>query len=244
MIRRYAPLALLAGLLFGCQTAQVMPDPETTEKVEMQEQDGQPVAVDEMAEEQPKAVVEKAKEQETPAPVPVEEPIIEERTPVMILMKTSKGDIKIELDKEKAPKTVANFLSYVESGHYNGTIFHRVMDGFMIQGGGFDEKMLQKPATNTVENEAADGLKNVVGSIAMARTADPHSASAQFFINVNDNTFLDYPGQDGWGYCAFGQVVEGMDVVNDIKSVRTGNAGRHQNVPIEPVVIAEVVVVE
>ena len=159
---------------------------------------------------------------------------------VMLLMKTSKGDIKIELDKEKAPKTVANFMGYVESGHYSGTIFHRVIDGFMIQGGGFDESMNQKPAPNTVENEAANGLANSVGTIAMARTSDPHSASAQFFINVNDNAFLNYPGQDGWGYCVFGKVVEGMDVANAIKAVPTGR----QDVPTEPIVINEVVVLE
>ncbi len=162
----------------------------------------------------------------------------------MILMKTSKGDIKIELDPEKAPKTVDNFLSYVEAGHYNGTIFHRVMDGFMIQGGGFDVDMEQKPAPRTVENEANNGLKNVVGSIAMARTPDPHSASAQFFINVNDNAFLDYPGQDGWGYCVFGQVVDGMDVVNEIKAVPIGNSGFYQNVPTTPVMINEVSVIQ
>jgi len=168
----------------------------------------------------------------------------QERTTEMILMKTSKGDIKIALDKEKAPKTVANFLSYVDAGHYNGTIFHRVINGFMIQGGGFDENMKQKPAPDTVENEAANGLKNAAGSIAMARTADPHSASAQFFINVNDNSFLDYPGQDGWGYCVFGSVVEGMDVVNKIKEVQTGSAGNHQDVPVEPVTITEVVLLD
>ena len=160
----------------------------------------------------------------------------------MILIKTSKGDIKLELDREKAPKTVANFLAYAETGHYNGTVFHRVMDGFMIQGGGFDANMNQKPAPNTVENEAANGLKNVTGSVAMARTADPHSAGAQFFINLNDNAFLDYPGQDGWGYCVFGQVVEGMEVVNEIKNVPVGNSGMHQNVPKEAVMINEVVV--
>jgi len=173
-----------------------------------------------------------------------EAPKTEERKTVMILMKTSEGDIKIELNKEKAPKTVANFLGYVESGHYAGTIFHRVIDGFMIQGGGFDAEMNQKPAKKTVENEAKNGLKNKVGSIAMARTSAPHSASAQFFINVGDNSFLDFPGQDGWGYCVFGQVVEGMDVVNKIKGVSTSNAGPHQNVPVEPILIKEVVVVE
>lgn len=168
----------------------------------------------------------------------------QERRTVMICMKTSKGDIKIELDKEKAPKTVENFLGYVESGHYNGTIFHRVIDGFMIQGGGFDVKMYQKPAPRTVVNEANNGLKNVVGSIAMARTAAPHSASAQFFINVNDNAFLNYPGQDGWGYCVFGSVVEGMDVVNEIKGVSTRTVGHFQNVPKDPVVITEVSVID
>jgi cyclophilin family peptidyl-prolyl cis-trans isomerase len=173
-----------------------------------------------------------------------EQNVKQEGATEMVLMKTSKGNIKLELNREKAPQTVANFLSYVEAGHYNDTIFHRVIDGFMIQGGGFDKNMNQKPAPNTVENEAANGLKNTTGSIAMARTADPHSASAQFFINVNDNTFLDYPGQDGWGYCVFGSVVEGMDVVNKIKKVQTGNAGSHRDVPIEPVTIIEVTVLE
>jgi cyclophilin family peptidyl-prolyl cis-trans isomerase len=183
--------------------------------------------------------------QQAPTKAPVEAKadtvkIEKERKTMMILMKTSKGDIKLELDKEKAPKTVANFLGYVESGHYTGTIFHRVIDGFMIQGGGFDANMRQKAAPNTVENEAANGLKNVAGSIAMARTPDPHSASAQFFINVKDNTFLDYPGQDGWGYCVFGQVIEGMEVVNEIKGVPTGA----QDVPQEVVTINEVVVID
>jgi cyclophilin family peptidyl-prolyl cis-trans isomerase len=167
-----------------------------------------------------------------------------ERSNPVILMKTSKGDIRIELEAEKAPMTVTNFLGYVESGHFKGTVFHRVIDGFMIQGGGFDENMQQKPAPQTVENEATNGLKNVVGSVAMARTPDPHSASAQFFINVNDNVFLDYPGQDGWGYCVFGHVVEGMDVVDEIKGVPTGNHGPHQNVPVDSVTILEVSVVD
>jgi peptidyl-prolyl cis-trans isomerase B (cyclophilin B) len=182
---------------------------------------------------------------------PLQRPIVffarkrkQERTITMILMKTSKGDIKIELNSEKAPKTVANFMKYVESGHYNGTIFHRVIANFMIQGGGFDEDMNQKDAPHTVENEANNGLGNVVGSIAMARTSDPHSAGAQFFINVNDNAFLNYPGQDGWGYCVFGQVIEGMDVVNEIKGVRTGTTGYHQDVPVEPIVVHEVIVVD
>ncbi len=168
----------------------------------------------------------------------------QERNTVMISMKTSAGDIKLELDKDKAPKTVENFMKYVESGHYSGTIFHRVMDGFMIQGGGFDEDMNQKPASHTVENEARNGLKNDMGTIAMARTADPHSAGAQFFINVKDNAALNAPGHDGWGYCVFGKVVEGMDVVEAIKRVPTGNRGVHPNVPKTPVIITEVVVVD
>lgn len=162
----------------------------------------------------------------------------QERNMVMVLMKTSAGDIKLELDREKAPKTVENFMKYVESGHYSGTIFHRVIDGFMIQGGGFDEGMNQKPAPHTVENEARNGLKNEVGTLAMARTADPHSAGAQFFINVNNNASLNAPGHDGWGYCVFGKVVEGMDVVDAIKVVPTGA----RDVPKETVTIEEVVV--
>ncbi len=165
---------------------------------------------------------------------------------VMVLMKTSKGDIKIELDAEKAPKTVENFLAYVESGHYNGTIFHRVIGDFMIQGGGFDENMSQKPAPNTVENEADNGLANDLGTIAMARTSDPHSASAQFFINLKDNGFLNHSGKNpqGWGYCVFGKVVEGMDVVKAIEVVPTGSHGMFQDVPKDPVTIIGVSVVE
>ena len=150
---------------------------------------------------------------------------------------TPLGDIVIELDAEKAPKTCANFIQYVEDGHYDDTIFHRVIDGFMIQGGGFMADMMQKATRDPIENEADNGLSNVTGTIAMARTPDPHSASAQFFINVSDNTFLDHPGQDGWGYCVFGRVVEGMDVVNRIKGVATGNRAGHQDVPIDPIVI-------
>ena len=155
----------------------------------------------------------------------------------MIKLHTNHGVIGLELDAEKAPKTVANFVAYAESGHYDGTIFHRVINGFMIQGGGFEPGMTQKPTRAPVENEAKNGLKNARGSIAMARTSDPHSASAQFFINVSDNGFLDYPGQDGWGYCVFGKVVEGMDVVDKIKGVKTGRSGFHQDVPVEDVVV-------
>lgn len=155
----------------------------------------------------------------------------------MIKLHTNHGTIALELDAGKAPKTVANFIQYVQDGHYDGTIFHRVIDGFMIQGGGFEPGMKQKATRAPVENEAKNGLRNERGSIAMARTSDPHSASAQFFINVGDNGFLDYPGQDGWGYCVFGKVVEGMDVVEKIKNVKTGRSGFHQDVPVEDVVI-------
>jgi peptidyl-prolyl cis-trans isomerase B (cyclophilin B) len=155
----------------------------------------------------------------------------------VIKLHTNHGTITLELDAEKAPKTVENFVAYVESGHYDNTIFHRVIDGFMIQGGGFEPGMKQKPTRDPVENEATNGLKNERGSVAMARTSAPHSASAQFFINVSDNGFLDYPGQDGWGYCVFGRVTDGMDVVDKIKAVKTGRGGFHQDVPVEDVVI-------
>jgi peptidyl-prolyl cis-trans isomerase B (cyclophilin B) len=160
-----------------------------------------------------------------------------------VVLKTNHGDIKLELDAEKAPKTVENFIAYVKAGHYNGTIFHRVISGFMIQGGGFEPGMKQKPTNEPIENEAKNGLKNEAYTVAMARTAAPHSASAQFFINVNDNSFLDYPGQDGWGYCVFGKVVEGTDVVDKIKGVKTTRSGMFADVPAEDVVIqsAEVV---
>lgn len=155
----------------------------------------------------------------------------------MIKLNTNHGDILIELDHEKAPITSENFVQYVRDGHYDGTIFHRVINGFMIQGGGMTAAFEQKPTRAPIKNEAANGLKNRTGTIAMARTGDPHSASAQFFINVSDNDFLDYPGQDGWGYAVFGRVTEGMDVVNSIKSVATGNRQGHQDVPVEDVVI-------
>jgi peptidyl-prolyl cis-trans isomerase B (cyclophilin B) len=160
-----------------------------------------------------------------------------------VLMTTNKGNIKVELDADKAPKTVANFLDYVNKGHYTNTIFHRVIKDFMIQGGGFEPGMKQKDAEQKVENEAKNGLKNDKYTIAMARTMDPHSASAQFFINTKNNDFLNYPGQDGWGYAVFGKVVEGQDVVDKIKGVKTGNAGFHQDVPTDDVVIEKAVVV-
>lgn len=164
----------------------------------------------------------------------------------MILMKTSMGDITLELDSEKAPKTVANFMSYIESGHYDGTIFHRVIRDFMIQGGGMEPEMVEKLAPTTVENEADNGLKNDRGTIAMARTPDPHSASAQFFINTSNNGFLNHTNKtpDGWGYAVFGKVTDGMDVVDKIQQTHTGNAGHHQDVPVNDVIIESVSVVE
>ena len=154
-----------------------------------------------------------------------------------VALKTSMGEIVLELDQQKAPKSVANFLQYVKSGYYKGTVFHRVIDGFMIQGGGFDKNMKQKATKAPVKNEAQNGLQNVTYSIAMARTGDPHSATSQFFINVGDNGALDYPGRDGFGYTVFGKVVSGMDVVDKIKAVPVADKGPHQNVPVTPVVI-------
>jgi peptidyl-prolyl cis-trans isomerase B (cyclophilin B) len=162
-----------------------------------------------------------------------------------VKLTTNHGDIVIELDAEKAPETVKNFIAYVEAGHYNNTVFHRVIDGFMIQGGGFEPGMKQKPCGEPIQNEANNGLKNDIGTIAMARTQAPHSATAQFFINVGDNEFLNHrsPDMQGWGYCVFGKVSEGMDVVNKIKAVKTGSSGFHQDVPKEDVIIerAEVI---
>ena len=160
-----------------------------------------------------------------------------------VLIKTNMGNITVELDAEKAPKSVANFLDYAGKGHYNNTIFHRVIGNFMIQGGGFEPGMKQKPADQTVENEAKNGLKNEAYTLAMARTSDPHSASAQFFINVTNNSFLDYPGQDGWGYAVFGKVTEGKEVVDAIKKVKTGRSGMFSDVPVEPVIIESVEVI-
>jgi len=173
-----------------------------------------------------------------------------ERTDTMsnprVELQTSKGTIVVELYAEEAPKTVENFLAYVRSGHYDGTIFHRVIPNFMIQGGGFTADMSQKPTREPIQNEADNGLKNEVGTLAMARTSQPHSASAQFFINTADNAFLNHRSKDaqGWGYAVFGKVVEGMDVVRAIESVPTTNRGGNQNVPVEPVVIEKATVVE
>ncbi|MFT5132633.1 MAG: peptidyl-prolyl cis-trans isomerase B (cyclophilin B) [Gammaproteobacteria bacterium] len=163
-----------------------------------------------------------------------------------VRMTTSHGDILLELDAEKAPVTVENFISYVKSGHYDGTIFHRVIEDFMIQGGGLDQEMNDKPTNTSIQNEADNGLSNLDATIAMARTADPHSASAQFFINTTDNAFLDHrsPSEDGWGYCVFGKVIEGGDVVEKIEEVDTTTRNGYQNVPEELVIIVKMEVVE
>ncbi len=163
----------------------------------------------------------------------------------MIKLHTKHGVITLELDAAKAPDTVANFIQYVKDGHYSNTIFHRVIDGFMIQGGGFEPGMKQKPTREPVQNEANNGLKNTLYTVAMARTSAPHSASAQFFINVGDNDFLNHtaPTAQGWGYCVFGKVVDGTDVVDKIRKVKTGSKGGHQDVPVEDVVIEKAEVV-
>ena len=163
-----------------------------------------------------------------------------------VLLKTNKGDITLTLDAAKAPKTVANFIEYVKSGHYDGTIFHRVIDNFMIQGGGMTAGLKEKSSGAQIENEANNGLKNERGTVAMARTSDPHSATAQFFINVNDNDFLNHtaPNAQGWGYAVFGKVTDGLDVVDVIRQVKTGNSGFHQDVPTEDVLIEKASVLE
>jgi len=163
----------------------------------------------------------------------------------MVRFETTAGVIDIELYADKAPKTVANFLEYVNSGHYSNTVFHRVINGFMIQGGGMEPGMRQKPAPKTVENEANNGLRNDRYTVAMARTNDPHSASAQFFINVADNDFLNFrsPTPQGWGYCVFGEVVAGKEVVDAIKGVKTSTKGFHQDVPVEDIIITKASVI-
>ncbi len=162
----------------------------------------------------------------------------------MIQFKTNMGDFTVELDAEKAPITCENFLQYVNDGFFNGTIFHRVISNFMIQGGGFEPGMSQKETRATIENEAKNGLSNEIGTLAMARTGDPHSATAQFFINVSNNKFLDYPGQDGWGYCVFGKVTEGMETIEKMKAVATTMKAGHQDVPAEDIIIESATVVE
>lgn len=162
----------------------------------------------------------------------------------MVKLETNHGTITLQLDAEKAPITTQNFLDYVNSGFYSNVIFHRVIPNFMIQTGGFEPGMKQKKTNDPIKNEAANGLKNDHYTIAMARTGDPHSASSQFFINTKNNSFLDYPGQDGWGYCVFGKVIEGMDVVDAIGKVQTSSSGFHQDVPREDVIIIKAEVVQ
>ncbi|MBL09716.1 MAG: hypothetical protein CL402_04210 [Acidiferrobacteraceae bacterium] len=157
----------------------------------------------------------------------------------MVILETTLGSIELDLDDVNAPNTVANFVKYVETGHYDGTIFHRVIPDFMIQGGGMETGMIESPTLEAIENEAANGLKNLRGTIAMARTQDPHSATAQFFINLKDNNFLDHTEKSsaGWGYAVFGEVSSGMEVVDQIAAVKTGSVGHHQDVPLEEVII-------
>jgi peptidyl-prolyl cis-trans isomerase B (cyclophilin B) len=162
----------------------------------------------------------------------------------MVKLHTNQGIITLQLDAEKAPLSVQNFLDYVNSGFYSNTIFHRVIPNFMIQGGGFEPGLKQKPTNAPIKNEAANGLKNDIYTIAMARTGDPHSATAQFFINTKNNGFLDYPGQDGWGYCVFGIVVDGKEVVDAIGKVKTGSSRGYQDVPVEDVIITKAEVVK
>ncbi len=163
-----------------------------------------------------------------------------------VRLQTSHGEIIVETDEQKAPETSANFISYVQDGFYDDTIFHRIIDGFMIQGGGYGPGMSGKSTKPAIKNEADNGLSNITGTLAMARTSDPHSATSQFFINVNDNLFLDFKAQtkEGWGYCVFGKVVEGMDVVNQIKGVATTQQGGHHDVPVEEVTIQRAEVIE
>jgi peptidyl-prolyl cis-trans isomerase B (cyclophilin B) len=162
----------------------------------------------------------------------------------MITLRTTQGDISIELDFDKAPNTATNYLQYARDGFYNGTIFHRVIPGFMVQGGGMDAEMNEKESRESIENEAGNGLANEIGTLALARTSDPHSASSQFFINVSNNSFLNHSGKNsqGWGYAVFGKVVEGMEVVNAITEMETGSAGHHQDVPVETIEITETLI--
>jgi peptidyl-prolyl cis-trans isomerase B (cyclophilin B) len=162
----------------------------------------------------------------------------------MIILQTNMGDIHLNLDAEKAPITVKNFIDYIEDGFFNDTIFHRVIPNFMVQGGGMTQDMQQKPTKANIENEAKNGLKNNKYTVAMARTGAPHSASSQFFINVADNQFLDCPGQDGWGYCVFGEVVEGRQVVDKMQTVETLNLGGHADVPADPIIIEKAYIQE
>lgn len=236
-IKLFIPLIVCVGLLsFACGPSA--PPEAEMEKAEPAEK---PEAAPSAAEEAEEEAVETAKLEPPKKPAPEAPKPKEEDPRPVVVMETSKGNIKIELDREKAPKTVENFLQYVDDGFYDGTIFHRVIPGFMIQGGGFTPEMREKPTRGTIENEAGNGLKNVRGTVAMARRPDPHSASAQFFINHATSPFLDKENaRDGWGYAVFGKVIEGMDVVDEIAKVKTGNQGMHRDVPEEPVVIESV----
>ncbi len=164
----------------------------------------------------------------------------------MIKFTTNKGEFTLEMFSEKAPQTCENFEQYVKDGYYENTIFHRVINNFMIQGGGFETDMVQKKTRDTIDNEADNGISNEIGTVAMARTNDPHSASSQFFINVKDNNFLDYSSRttSGWGYCVFAKVVDGMDVIDEMKAVETGSAGGHQDVPVEDVVVLKAEIID
>jgi cyclophilin family peptidyl-prolyl cis-trans isomerase len=187
-----------------------------------------------------------AQDKKDPAPAAADAKPAENTQPlkgiVKVTLETSKGTVELELDADKAPLSVANFVNYAKKGHYDGTIFHRVIPGFMVQGGGFTADMQQKPVDKPIQCESKNGLKNTKGAVAMARTSDPHSATSQFFINVKDNSFLDFPGQDGWGYCVFGKVVKGIEVVDAIVAVPSTTKPPHQNVPVDPIAITKVTI--
>ena len=228
--------ALMAGLVLslGCGSS---PEPES--KVEEAEPAAESAPPPKEAE--PEAEPVEMAKLEVPKPEPPAPPKPKVKEKPVVVMETSKGTIKIELDQERAPGTVANFLQYVDDKFYDGTIFHRVMPNFMIQGGGFGPDMSEKPTREMIKNEATNGLANLRGTIAMARRPDPHSATAQFFINHKTNQALDKEhSRDGWGYCVFGKVIEGLDVVDAIAQVPTGNKGSHGNVPIAVVTIKTV----
>ena len=229
----FAKITLLVALTamlvsFGCGSP-VPPETQVVEETEVKEPALEPVE---------EVVEEPEPEQVAKLEPPIAPKLKVKDTRPMVIMETSKGNIKIELDSKKAPATVKNFLKYVDDGFYDGTIFHRVIKGFMVQGGGFSPSMSEKTARSTIKNESPNGLKNERGTIAMARRPDPHSASAQFFINHATSAFLDKDqAQDGWGYCVFGKVTEGMDVVDEIAAVRTTTKGGHRDVPEIAVVI-------
>lgn len=230
---------LTLALLSACSEERA-PVEETASTVETNAQDE---TAPELSESAPEPAVEEAPlptADQAPETESIDNPI-QDTTP-MVTLKTNLGDIELELDAENAPLTVANFISYAKDGHYNGTIFHRVIPGFMIQGGGFEPGMQQKATKTPLQNEANNGLRNDTFTIAMARTSDPHSATSQFFINVNDNASLNYTSETpaGWGYAVFGKVTNGAEVVKTIEMVDTGRAGPHGDVPLEDIVIESV----